>query len=194
MDRTFDTKRTEAFSDAIMAVAITLMVLRIAPPVASPGTSLSQAFWNDTVPEIIFFLITFVVIVLFWMHHHDLFAALPPRMAIHAFWMNMGFLAAICLLPFGLEFFTTEDDVTFLTVGVYASLMFVATLFLAALGRSITGSWRAEPLVGAVIFLLAIPFAPLLGSWCLIVWWLDVPAERVIRARRRRRATGAAGT
>jgi uncharacterized membrane protein len=193
MDRTFDTKRTEAFSDAIMAVAITLMVLRISPPVAGPGTSLASAFWNDTVPEIIFFLITFGVIVLFWMHHHDLFVALPERMALRAFWMNMGFLAAICLLPFGLEFFTAEADVTVLTVGVYAGLMCIATLFLAALGRSITGTWAAEPLVGAVIFLLAIPFAPLLGSWCLLVWWLDVPAERIIRARRRR-AAGAAGT
>ena len=191
MDHTFDTKRTEAFSDAIMAVAITLMVLRIAPPVASPGTSLPEAFWNDTVPEIIFFLITFGVIVLFWMHHHDLFAALPARMAIHAFWINMGFLAAICLLPFGLEFFSAEAEVTLLTVGVYAGLMCIATLFLGALGRSITGRWNAEPLVAAAIFVLAIPFAPVLGPWCLLVWWLGMPAGRIIRARRARTAGGA---
>lgn len=191
MERTFDTKRTETFSDAIMAVAITLMVLRITPPVAGPGTTLAGAFWSDTVPEIIFFLITFGVIVLFWMHHHDLFASLPQRMSMHAFWMNAGFLAAICLVPFGLEFFTAEAEVSYLTVGVYAGLMCMATLFLAALGRSITRRWRPEALAGAVIFLLAIPLAPFLGSWCLIVWWLDVPAERIIRARRARTAGGA---
>lgn len=185
MDRTFDTRRTETFSDAIMAVAITLMVLRITPPVAGPGTSLAEAFWSDTVPEISFFLITFGVIVLFWMHHHDIFATLPGRLPLRMFWVNMAFLAAICLLPFGLEFFAAAPDVTYLTVGVYAGLMCIATLFLAAFGRLTTGVWRAEALVSAAIFVLAIPFAPILGSWCLQVWWLNVPAGRIIWARRR---------
>lgn len=170
----FSTARVEAFSDAIMAVAITLMVLRIEPPVVGPGGSVAEAFWNETLPAILFFLITFVVIVLFWRHHHDTFKALPPAIPSAALWLNIGFLACICLIPFGLEFFT-QDGSSMLTVGVYAGFMALATLLLGALGRVAVGHWHGETLLSAAVFLLAIPFAPLLGGWCLVVWWLDVP-------------------
>lgn len=172
----FDTKRVETFSDAVLAVAITLMVLRIAPPVAGEGQSVAQAFWDVTVPEIIFFLITFAVIVLFWTHHHDNFTKLPRGMSGQALWVNMGFLACVCLLPFGLEFFNAEDP-SVLTVAVYAGLMAAATLFLGTLGRMATGRWRAATFVGAGVFLLAIPLAPLLGAWCLLAWLLNRPLE-----------------
>ena len=56
-----------------------LMVLRIEPPSTRDGQSLGEVFWNVTVPDIIFFLITFAVIVIFWLHHHDVFKALGPQ-------------------------------------------------------------------------------------------------------------------
>lgn len=184
----FDTKRVEMFSDAVLAVAITLMVLRISPPTAGGGQTVAQAFWNETLPDIIFFLITFVVIVIFWTHHHDNFKALPAGMSAQALWVNMAFLACICLLPFGLEFFSAEDP-SVLTVAVYSGLMAVATLFLGTLGRMATGRWQSGTFVGIVVFLLAIPLAPLVGAWCLLVWWLDPPLQRLWD---RRHASGAA--
>ncbi len=59
------TRRLEAFSDAVLAVAITLMVLRIGTPTPAPGESMGHAFVNVTLPAIIYFLITFAVIVIF---------------------------------------------------------------------------------------------------------------------------------
>jgi uncharacterized membrane protein len=144
-DGKFDTRRVETFSDAVLAVAITLMVLRIAPPVARDGQSVGDLFWNETVPDVIYFLITFVVIVLFWIHHHDNFTLLPRRMSAQALWLNMGFLACICLLPFGLEFFS-QENATVLTVAVYAGLMAVATIFLGALGRIARGHRQDQQL------------------------------------------------
>lgn len=174
MDTGFDTKRLEAFSDAVMAVAITLMVLRISPPSAAPGTSLAEAFWNETVPEIIYFGITFAVIVLFWTHHHDLFKRLPERTPALPFALNMTFLALICLLPFGLEFFSAEPD-SYLTTGVYAGLMAAATVALGALDRAVTGSWPADTALRVGVFLLAIPFAGLIGGWSPMLWALAWP-------------------
>ncbi len=55
MDRLYDTQRVEMFTDAILAVAITLMVLRIDPPQPAPGETIGQAFASDTVPLIIYF-------------------------------------------------------------------------------------------------------------------------------------------
>lgn len=179
----FSTQRLEMFSDAVMAVAITLMVLRIDPPQQAPGQSLGQAFWNDTVPLVIFYLITFAVIVAFWIHHHDLFARLPDKVTSGALWLNMAFLACVCLLPFGLEFFST-GDASYLTVGVYAGLMALATLFLGAFGRATSGHWSVTTFIGAGVFLLAIPFAEVLGQWALLLWALDWPINRLIRRRR----------
>lgn len=178
----FSTARLETFSDAVMAVAITLMVLRIDPPQTSPGQSLGQAFVQITLPAIIYFLITFAVIVIFWTHHHDLFIRLPEFTSIRAFLLNMGFLAMICLVPFGLEFFSAERN-SYVTVSVYAGLMALAAFFLGSLARQITGHWPAGAIISIVVFLLAIPFAVLLGGWCLLVWGINYPVQRMWNAR-----------
>lgn len=178
----FNTARLEAFSDAVMAVAITLMVLRIDAPQTSPGQSLGQAFMRVTLPAIIYFLITFAVIVIFWIHHHDLFVRLPEFTPIRAFWMNMGFLAMICLVPFGLEFFSAQSN-SYITVSVYAGLMALAALFIGAMARQVTGRWPAGAIISIIVFLLAIPFAALLGGWCLLVWGINHPAQRMWKAR-----------
>ena len=178
----FSTARLETFSDAVMAVAITLMVLRIDPPQTSPGHSLGQAFVQVTLPAIIYFLITFAVIVIFWTHHHDLFIRLPEFTPIRAFWLNMGFLAMICLVPFGLEFFSAERH-SYVTVSVYAGLMALAAFFLGSLARQVTGHWPAGAIISIFVFLLAIPFAVLLGGWCLLVWGINHPVQRMWNAR-----------
>lgn len=178
----FSTARLETFSDAVMAVAITLMVLRIDPPQTSPGQSLGQAFVQITLPAIIYFLTTFAVIVIFWTHHHDLFIRLPEFTSIRAFLLNMGFLAMICLVPFGLEFFSAESN-SYVTVSVYAGLMALAAFFLGSLARQITGHWPAGAIISIVVFLLAIPFAVLLGGWCLLVWGINYPVHRMWNAR-----------
>ncbi len=178
----FNTARLETFSDAVMAVAITLMVLRIDPPQTSPGQSLGQAFVQVTLPAIIYFLITFAVIVIFWTHHHDLFIRLPEFTPIRAFWLNMGFLAMICLVPFGLEFFSTQSS-SYVTVSVYAGLMALAAFFLGSLAWQVTGHWPAGAIISIIVFLLAIPFAALLGGWCLLVWGINHPVQRMWNAR-----------
>jgi len=178
----FSTARLETFSDAVMAVAITLMVLRIDAPQTSPGQSLGQAFMRVTLPAIIYFLITFAVIVIFWIHHHDLFMRLPEFTPIRAFWLNMGFLAMICLVPFGLEFFSAQSD-SYITVSVYAGLMALAALFIGAMAWQVTGHWPAGAIISIIVFLLAIPFAALLGGWCLLVWGINHPVQRMWKAR-----------
>ena len=176
------TRRLEAFSDAVLAVAITLMVLRIGTPTPAPGESMGHAFVSVTLPAIIYFLITFAVIVIFWTHHHDIFRQLPEMTPARAFIFNMGFLAVVCLLPFGLEFFTSDTH-SYVTVAVYAGLMALASLMLGLLSREVTGTLPASVALSVVVFLLAIPFAGLLGGWCLLIWWIDEPIKRILRRR-----------
>ena len=59
------------FSDAVFAIAITLLVLDIRLPHDAP--SLAQGL-ADTVPQIFAFLLSFMVIGIYWLNHHRLFS------------------------------------------------------------------------------------------------------------------------
>lgn len=83
------------FSDAIFAIAITLLVIEIrAPGVEEAGHQLRSAL-----PHIYSFAISFAVIGLFWMGHHSLFRYITvldrPLITI-----NLAFLGAIAFLPY----------------------------------------------------------------------------------------------
>jgi len=169
-------KRLEFFSDAVLAVAITLMVLRISPPIVSGGETLGEAFWSDTVPQIIYFLVTFAIIVSFWVGHHDVFAKMGPEASRRVLFANMAFLALICLLPFGLEFFSDEPS-SILTTAVYAGLLALSSLAMTWLQWVAVDDHSLDGIGRAVVFLLAIPLAPLLGGFSPLIWVLNWPVS-----------------
>jgi uncharacterized membrane protein len=67
----YDTARLEAFSDGVIAIAITLLVLEIAVPHVTDG-SLASAL-RDEWPSFFGFGLSFVTIGIMWMNHHGLF-------------------------------------------------------------------------------------------------------------------------
>ena len=170
--------RLEFFSDAVLAVAITLMVLRINPPNIPAGQSEWQSFSNDVLPIIVYYLITFAVIVRLWRRHHDIFWALPNRVAPYQVTLNMMFLASVCLLPFGLEYYHSTKPVSMFSTAIYTVSMVVAIILLGVLGASVTREIPWQALSMSFIFLLAIPLVPWLGSWAIIVWVLTWPVGR----------------
>lgn len=94
------TGRVEAFSDGVLAVAITLLVLEVKVPATAPGdeAALWTALW-DTLPAIVVWAVSFLFILVFWVAHHTLFAQLA-RADRGLFWLNGVFLLAICFTPF----------------------------------------------------------------------------------------------
>ncbi len=173
-------QRLESFTDGVLAVAITLLVLRINPPNPGPRQSMWDAFTDQTVPQIVYFLITFAVIVRLWRYHHDTFRRITGDVTWRQMTLNMACLAAVCLLPFGLEFYST-DAASLLTTSVYAGLLAIAILFMGWLGWTVTHQRPAEAFWMAGVFLLAIPLTALMGSWALMVWLAAIPARRIAR-------------
>ena len=55
------------------------ILLRISPPGPERGEGAPRVFWNTVGPQIIFYLITFAVIVQLWRRHHDIFDRMPER-------------------------------------------------------------------------------------------------------------------
>src|ERR1700686_2227683 len=90
------TGRTEAFSDGVIAVAITLLILDIHVPTVQ--TRLLQASLNQW-PSYLGYVTSFLVITIFWANHHNMFRHIQqvdyPLLLINAL-----FLMGIAFIPF----------------------------------------------------------------------------------------------
>jgi uncharacterized membrane protein len=98
LDNERDTGRLEAFSDGVIAVAITLLVLNIHVPSYDTRISLFQALWNGGIAYI-GYVISFIIIGLFWANHHYMFKYI--RKTDH-FLLLLNTLLLMCLvfIPF----------------------------------------------------------------------------------------------
>ncbi len=61
--------RLEAFSDGVLAIAITLLVIELRPPKVEAGERLAQALWRQW-PSYVAYLVSFVTIGVIWLNHH----------------------------------------------------------------------------------------------------------------------------
>jgi uncharacterized membrane protein len=68
-DRTMPTSRLEAFSDGVLAIIITIMVLELHVP---EGASLS-ALLDESGTGLLTYLLSFVYIGIYWNNHHHMF-------------------------------------------------------------------------------------------------------------------------
>lgn len=119
--------RLVGFSDAAVAIALTLLVLPlvdIAPEIAKPG-GVGRLFiehWS----AFLAFAISFAVIARFWVVHHRVFDLVSGYTRLIV-WINFVWLASIVFLPFAtnvLSYSPTNDR------GVYA--LYIGTLFLTS--------------------------------------------------------------
>ena len=95
-----DTERLEYFSDAIIAIAATLLVVELRPPRAERlgGMTLLETLAHEW-PSYVAFAISFLFIGIAWAAHHDMFRYI--RRTTHGLLIiNLFFLMAIALQPF----------------------------------------------------------------------------------------------
>jgi uncharacterized membrane protein len=89
------TSRLEAFSDGVLAIIITIMVLELREP---DGSSLT-ALWHESVPGMLSYLLSFVYVGIYWANHHHMFQ-LTTRVTGGVLWANLGLLFCLSLFPF----------------------------------------------------------------------------------------------
>jgi uncharacterized membrane protein len=85
--------RLEAFSDAVIAVVITIMVLSLRPP---DGSSLHDL--RPLVPKLSVYLLSFIFIAIYWNNHHHLLQVVD-RVTGAALWANAHLLFWLSLTP-----------------------------------------------------------------------------------------------
>jgi uncharacterized membrane protein len=132
------TARLEAFSDGVIAVAVTLLVLDITVPTLRGHETLVHALLEQW-PKYAAYLVSFMTIGIIWINHHLMINRLrtADRMILT---LNLLLLATIAVLPFATSLFATylkEGQGQKLAAGVYAGSFLVMSLAFAALNRHI---------------------------------------------------------
>ena len=89
------TSRLEAFSDGVMAIILTIMVLEIRPPHEPTLESL-----RPLVPILLSYVLSFTVIGIYWNNHHQLLRA-TRNISGGVMWANLHLLFWLSMLPFG---------------------------------------------------------------------------------------------
>lgn len=192
---TLEFDRVAFFSDAVFAIAMTLLVVGIEVPKLADPAQLGDSL-RDLDASILSFFISFIVIGFYWRGHHRFFAIL--RAVDGGFiTMNLVFLAVIAFVPFPTALIGSyeEEAVAFVLYAVTltaASLALILLNFRAQrqqLREAIpTGDARRHELVAqaipVVVFLLSIPLAlttstsVALWSW-ISIWILESVIDRI---------------
>lgn len=180
--------RVAFFSDAVFAIAMTLLVVGIGIPrtgKADLGHALSS---KDA--EIFSFFLSFMVIGFFWLAHHRFFARLAA-VDVRFMQINLLYLAAIAFTPFPTAIVGIYGGDEPVGVVLYAITLGVASFLEASL------LWRAQregllrermrddvfrgnmaaSLAPVVVFAISIPITYLASSWGLLSWLLIFPLE-----------------
>jgi uncharacterized membrane protein len=85
--------RLEAFSDAVMAVIITILAFQLRPPDGSTWTALRERW-----PGVLIYVLAFLFIAIYWNNHHHLLRA-TMRISGAVMWANMLLLFCLSLAP-----------------------------------------------------------------------------------------------
>lgn len=105
-DEKFQLERIALFSDAVFAIAITLLIIEIRIPELHSETLTDSELLHGLLPvvtKLIGFLISFFVIGLYWFSHHRMFRYVT-RASQKLLWNNLLFLLPIVIMPFSTSF------------------------------------------------------------------------------------------
>ncbi len=136
------TTRVEAFSDGVIAIILTIMVLDLRPPGHAIDHESLHGLANYLTPKLSVYAMSFVIVARLWVSHHQLlFAAshTTPRLM----WLNLLLLFFMSLIPFATGYLG-EDLFRQLAVATYSTVMFFTASTFTCLRRYVTTHLRHE--------------------------------------------------
>lgn len=119
MAKTFSLGRLEAFSDGVIAVIITIMVLELKVPHQSGWAGLRQI-----IPTLLVYLLSFTFTGVYWVNHHELIGRLK-QCNNRILWSNLIWLFTLSLVPFFTSY-VVEREMDSFSVAVYSACMLLA--------------------------------------------------------------------
>ena len=187
--------RMEAFSDGVMAILITIMVLELAAPEEPTLAALLTVL-----PTFVSYVLSFVLLGIYWNNHHHLLQAVE-RVDGRVLWANLHLLFWLSLISFTTAWMG-ENDFAALPVALYGANLLLAAVAYFLLTRALVAGHGPDSLlaqavggdikgkVSLVIYAVALPLAFVsrwlaVGLYVLVmVLWL-VPDRRIEDTLRR---------
>ena len=123
-------QRLEAFSDAVVAILITIMVLELSVPHGAEWESL-----RGLVPTFLAYVLSFVNLGIYWNNHHHMFVTVE-RVNGRMLWANLHLLFWLSLFPFTTAWMG-ESDFASVPVAAYGIVSLLAAIAYFILQRTI---------------------------------------------------------
>jgi uncharacterized membrane protein len=182
-------KRLEALSDGVFAIACTLLVLEIDIPHFKSGLTTAEQWheFSELIPSLIAFAFSFLNILVFWVNH-DAINKVIVRYDTKTTYLNIVFLLFISLIPFTTAFIARNINsflanacyglvlclASVVAVWMYHHLAFKAKLFLPEVTIASRKKVYKQVVPGPLLFLIAI-VAGLLSNYISIVIYALTP-------------------
>ncbi|WP_210521671.1 TMEM175 family protein [Hymenobacter terricola] len=122
--------RLEAFSDGVIAIIITIMVLEIKRP---HGDTLAAL--KPVLPVLLGYALSFVYVGIYWNNHHHLLAGVT-KIDGRVLWANLHLLFWLSLIPFATDWMG-ENHFAPATLAVYGAVLFMAAMTFNILQRKL---------------------------------------------------------
>jgi uncharacterized membrane protein len=164
-ERIMGPARLEAFSDGVIAIIITIMVLELKAPHGSDPSAL-LVLW----PTFLSYALSFVMVAIYWLNHHLLFHEVK-RVDNAVLWSNMFWLFCLSLIPFATAYMGENRLAPFPTA-LYASTLLLAGLSYVPMRRAVEVHLKDEPqyarmsrraaaknYISLVVYAVAVPLA-----------------------------------
>ena len=190
--------RLEAFSDGVIAIVITIMVLELHVPHTTELSALAELL-----PVFLSYVLSFIYVGIYWNNHHHMFQAVK-RVGGGILWANLHLLFWLSLFPFATGW-VGENHLAALPTAAYGFVLLMAGVAYkilqqtiiahqgrnSLLAKAVGGDWKGN--LSPVLYLAAIPLA-FLSIWiavCLYVFvallWF-VPDRRIERVLKKEEA------
>jgi uncharacterized membrane protein len=183
--------RLEAFSDGVIAIIITIMVLELKVPRGDDLAALS-----GLTPVFISYVLSFVFIGIYWNNHHHMLHA-ARQVSGPILWANLHLLFWLSLTPF-VTGWMGENHFATLPVALYGAVLLMAAIAYYILSRALIRRHGAESVlatavgadrkgkVSVLIYVIAIPLAFVsrwvaFGLYVLVAMMWLIPDRRIER-------------
>jgi TMEM175 potassium channel family protein len=190
------TSRLEAFSDGVLAIIITIMVLELKVP-----HTVKLAALRPILPHLLSYVLSFIYLGIYWNNHHHLFQA-AEQISGGILWANLHLLFWLSLFPFTTDWMG-ENRLAPTPTAVYGFVLLMAAVAYyilerviiakegrsSLLARAIGKDWKGK--LSTLLYFVAIPLA-FVSSWIaggiyvfVALLWL-IPDPRIERKLEKR--------
>lgn len=181
--------RIEAFSDGVIAIVITIMVLELKIP---HGDSFEEI--KKLLPKFLSYVLSFIYVAIYWNNHHHLIHTVK-RVSAKVMWSNTHLLFWLSLIPF-VTAWAGENNFSVLPVATYGVVLFMAAVAYYILTISIIKTDKEDSILkmaigedikgkaSVVLYGIAIPLAFLYAYVAVAIYilvafiWL-IPDKRI---------------